>query len=508
MVDNSVNNPIIPLDYPDPDVIRVDDTYYMVSTSMYFMPGCEILRSYDLVNWEHACFVYDRLDSTKGQKLEDGENIYGKGMWAGSLRYHNGLFHIVFAANDTRKTYLYTSPSVDEPWTKSEIEGFYHDASLFFDDDNRVYIIYGNRQVWLTELEEDLSGPKEGGLNRIIVSEDEDNHRLGYEGAHFYKIDGQYYVFLIHSLKDVWMRSQACYTSETLTGTFEGGNILVDDRGYHGQGVAQGGIVDTPDGDWYAVLFQDHNAVGRLPVLTPLTWKDKFPVIGEDKKIPKEFSVKSTRENYSYAPLYGSEDFKEKTEHLHGLQSYWQFNHEPNLEGYSVNYDEGYVELTNQVVTDTFAQSQNMLTQCMLLPSSSAEVTVDVTSLKNGDIAGFAALQYQYGLVGIEKENNVYYIVFQSFNKLAGKEEKQYIKELLTLPDSGKVKLKIEADFKNQTDTIRFSYEEGEEFKQIGPDHKTAFDLEYFTGCRYALFNWGSKETDGSARFSQFEYNE
>src|SRR5699024_6014568 len=161
MVDNSVNNPIIPLDYPDPDVIRVDDTYYMVSTSMYFMPGCEILRSYDLVNWEHACFAYDRLDSTKGQKLEDGENIYGKGMWAGSLRYHNGLFHIVFAANDTRKTYLYTSPSVDEPWTKSEIEGFYHDASLFFDDDNRVYIIYGNRQVWLTELEEDLSGPKE-----------------------------------------------------------------------------------------------------------------------------------------------------------------------------------------------------------------------------------------------------------------------------------------------------------------------------------------------------------
>ena len=71
-----------------------------------------------------------------------------------------------------------------------------------------------------------------------------------------------------------------------------------------------------------------------------------------------------------------------------------------------------------------------------------------------------------------------------------------------------KVKLKIEADFKNQTDTIRFSYEEGEEFKQIGPDHKTAFDLEYFTGCRYALFNWGSKETDGSARFSQFDYNE
>ena len=59
-------NPITRLDYPDPDVIRVGDIYYMVSTTMHFMPGGEILRSYDLVNWEHAAFVYDRLDSTPG----------------------------------------------------------------------------------------------------------------------------------------------------------------------------------------------------------------------------------------------------------------------------------------------------------------------------------------------------------------------------------------------------------------------------------------------------------
>ena len=72
-------NPITRLDYPDPDVIRVDETYYMVSTTMYFMPGCEILRSYDLVHWEHAAYVYDRLDSTPAQRLEGKENIYGQG---------------------------------------------------------------------------------------------------------------------------------------------------------------------------------------------------------------------------------------------------------------------------------------------------------------------------------------------------------------------------------------------------------------------------------------------
>ena len=72
-------NPILKLDYPDPDVIRVGEIYYMVTTTMHFMPGGEILRSYDLVNWEHAAFVYDRLDSTPAQRLEQDQNIYGKG---------------------------------------------------------------------------------------------------------------------------------------------------------------------------------------------------------------------------------------------------------------------------------------------------------------------------------------------------------------------------------------------------------------------------------------------
>lgn len=153
-------HPIIPLDYPDPDVIRVGETYYMVSTTMYFMPGCEILRSYDLVNWEHACFVYERLDSTEAQRLVGNQNIYVKGMWAANLRYHKGTFYIVFAANDTRKTYLFTTTDISKPWVRNEIEGFYHDASLFFDDDDKVYIIYGNSDIWLTELNKDLSGPK------------------------------------------------------------------------------------------------------------------------------------------------------------------------------------------------------------------------------------------------------------------------------------------------------------------------------------------------------------
>ena len=79
-------DPVTGLDYPDPDVIRVEDTYYMISTAMHFFPGGEILRSYDLCHWEHMSYVYDRLDSTPAQRLLGDQNIYGKGMWAASLR--------------------------------------------------------------------------------------------------------------------------------------------------------------------------------------------------------------------------------------------------------------------------------------------------------------------------------------------------------------------------------------------------------------------------------------
>ena len=280
-------NPITGLDYPDPDVIRVDDTYYMVSTTMHFVPGCEILRSYDLVHWEHLSYVYERLDSTEEQRLVGEKNCYGKGMWAASLRYHKGMYYICFVANDTGKTYLYTADNIEGPWEKRIIEGFYHDCSLLFEDDH-VYIVSGNRNIRLQELKKDLSGPKEGGLDRILVS-DSRNPGLGFEGSHFYKIDGMYYLFLIHSLPDRWMRTQACYVSDSLTGEFKGGDVLCDTMGYCGQGVAQGGIVDTPDHKWYAVLFQDRGAVGRIPVLVPVKWEKNvrvtcMPAPGEQKE--------------------------------------------------------------------------------------------------------------------------------------------------------------------------------------------------------------------------------
>ena len=139
-----INNPILKTDFPDPDVIRVDDTYYMVSTTMHFMPGAVILRSFDLINWEIYSYVYDALDDTPAQRMEGDKSIYGQGMWAASLRYHNQKYYVCFVANDTQKTYLYQAQNIKGPWGKQTIDGFYNDPSLLFDDDDRAYIVYGN----------------------------------------------------------------------------------------------------------------------------------------------------------------------------------------------------------------------------------------------------------------------------------------------------------------------------------------------------------------------------
>ena len=516
-------NPITKLDYPDPDVIRVGDVYYMASTTMHFMPGCEILRSYDLRNWEHLTYVYDKLDSTPAQQLEEDKNVYGKGMWATTIRYHKGRFYICFVANDTEKTYLYTSDSITGPWEKSNIEGFFHDCSLLFDDDDRVYIVYGNREIYLTELNESLTAPKTGGLHRMIVK-DSDETRLGYEGAHFYKINGKYYVFFIHSLIEEWRRTEACFVADSLDGEFRGCDVLNDDMGYCYQGVAQGGIVDTPDGKWYGILFQDRGAVGRIPVLIPVKWENDFPVFGENGKIPENFPITSTRPEYEYIPLVASDNFKvpdslpeEEKARLYGcfgLKSVWQFNHEPDLSLVKHDGSKGYIEIQTAKVCQSVTQAKNILTQRMLYPGCKGEVTVDGSRLKDGDYAGLCALQGCYGFVGITKRGGQTYLVMVSkeadesdMNALS--DDKEPGKEWEAIPVSGnKFRLRIAVDFTNMIDEAEFSYfdETKNGYQKIGITHKLYFKLDHFTGGRFGLFVYSTKESGGIAGFENFIY--
>ncbi len=508
------NNPIIFADFPDPDVIRVEDTYYMVSTTMHMMPGGVILRSYDLVHWEVATYLYDILEDTPGQRLEGDQCIYGQGMWAASLRYHKGTFYVCFVANDTHKTYLYQAEDIKGPWRMQNIEGFYHDCSLLFDDDDRVYIVYGNTQIYLTELKSDLSGPKPEGLHCIVVTE-QGNVILGYEGAHIYKINGKYYIFFIHWLADgTNRRVEACYASDSLEGEFVGKDVLDDDMGYHNSGVAQGGIVDTPEGDWFAVLFQDYGAVGRIPVLVPMHWENDFPVFGIDGKVPHQIEMKSTRPEHIYEPIVDSDDFcytPDETGKVH-LKNVWQWNHIPAEVLWSVTDKPGALRISTGKLSHNVGQAVNTLTQRMRGPISEASVTVDGSALKDGDHAGICALQGCYGLIAITKEAGQYYLVMLAKdaedNTLFGKpDDKVPGKEYARVPlESDKVTLKLRANFEDYTDEVEFYYQNNEEWVKLGITHKLYFKLDHFMGCRIGLFLFSTKKIGGKADFTNFVY--
>lgn len=526
-------NPITKLDYPDPDVIFVDGTFYMISTTMHFMPGAEILRSYDLINWEHAAFVYDRLDSTPGQRLEGDAHIYGKGMWAATIRHHEGMFYVVFVCNDTQKTYLYRSEKIEGPWRKSLIEGFYHDCSLLFDE-GKAYLVYGNTDIYLTELNEDLTGPKEGGLHRLIVS-DKGNPQLGLEGSHLYKIGGRYYLFMIHSKRDRWRRVEACYSADSLEGEFTGDDVFDDDMGYRNMGVAQGGIVEGPEGVWNSIMFQDSGAVGRLPVLVPVSWKNDtekvnardvkaakmYPVFGTDGKADRELCRESLRPDYEYCPLIGSDDFRydpkvmfEKDREKYGcfgFKSMWQFNHEPELSLIRNEADAGEVFIKTGKLSKNIYHAVNTLTQRMPFPGCTGEVTLDASGLKEGDSAGLAAFQGNYAWVGVRKEEGKLYAVMCSYTNSSGDvwrlgEESGVIEEKLELEDST-VRLRLTAVFSGEDGTMDTAFcevDRGSGFEKIGQPHKLSFRLDHFTGCRFGLFVYSEAETGGEAGFKNF----
>ena len=515
-------NPITGADFPDPDVIYADGAFYMISTTMHFMPGGEILRSYDLINWEHCSYVFDRLDSTDAQRLEGGKYIYGKGMWAATLRYHEGMFYVVFVCNDTHKTYLYRSEDITGPWAKSEIEGFYHDCSLLFDE-GRVFLVYGNTDIYLTELDGDLKGPKEGGLHRLLVS-DKGNPNLGYEGSHLYKIFGRYYLFMIHSRRDKWKRVEACFSADSLEGEFTGGDVFDDDRNFRGSGVAQGGIVEGPEGVWHSIMFQDSGAVGRLPILVPVSWEKNsegkpYPVFGIDGKTPLEISTKDLKQGYEYAPLTGSDDFdydpaeksEEDKEHFgcFGFKSFWQFNHEPDLD--LVGTDAGKLWIKTGKVSENIFHGSNTLTQRMIFPTDSAEVTIDGSMMNDGDHAGLSAFQGDYLMVGLCREDGKLYAEISAYTNDTGdiwKLGEGPAKTIHKIPlSTDTLRVRIKAVFNDETgdrDAAIAGIYEGEKYIEFPEEHNLRFRLDHFTGCRFGLYMFSKKVSGGMAFFSKY----
>ena len=517
MSENKKNNPIIWADIPDVDVIRVGDTYYMISTTMHLSPGGVIFRSYDLIHWEIATYLYDILEDSEGARLEDGRGIYGAGMWAATIRHHKGKFYVIFVSNDTRAqnvSFLFTSENIEGPWEKRKIEGFYHDCSLYFEGD-RPFIVSGGGDLRLVEMRPDLSAPLPGGVDKIIIR-DTDYVGLRHEGSHMYKINGKYYVFTIHWLRyGSKRRVEACFISDTIDGEYRGNNILDDDMGYHNAGVAQGGIVDTPDGDWYAMLFQDHGAVGRIPVLVPMTWDEEsaFPVFGVDGKVPHFVETKSTRPDHVYEPIVVSDDFDYAPgEPLHHA---WQWNHIPDNSLWSTTERPGWLRLRTGRTAPNVTLAKNSLGQRTMGPVCEGSVVLDVSHLKDGDYAGLCAMQSNYGFIAVTREGDEKYIVMltsgetnrNAIGGINGSDRQSGIECGRVKLEGDTVELMIRCDFRENVDMAEFFYRCGGEWVKLGCDLHMLYTLDHFMGYRYELCCFATKSSGGYADFDSYKIN-
>ena len=512
-----IQNPMLWADVPDPDVIRVGDTYYLVSTTMHLMPGAPIMTSKDLKNWETVGYIFDRLTDSPKYDLLNG-TVYGRGQWATSLKYHNGKFYALLAPNERGAmgdTYIFSAEKAEGPWTIVSRMRHFHDCSLFFDDDGRVYVIYGTGEMM--ELKPDLSDVIEGTHQQLFQREEDEKGIL--EGSRMIKHNGKYYLLMIsHVYAPGKHRREVCYRADNIHGPYEKQVILESEFGGFSY-EAQGTIVDTPDGDWMGIIFQDRGGVGRVLTVMPCRWVNGWPMLGDENgKVPE--TVRPLVNGQPATAIVKSDDFSSDKLGLH-----WQWNHNPIDEAWSLKERPGFLRLkTNRVVSNLYL-APNTLTQRMEGPTCSGTIAIDISKMKDGDCAGLAAFNSDTGALVIKKKgkNLVLEMVEMSvtltdLDKEVTNVEEKVIEsiplnaQLSTL--NAQLFLRIDADFRpvngHGRDAANFYYSiDGSQWTQIGTkDYRLNFDWRrFFMGSKFGIFCYATKKKGGYVDIEAFDYS-
>lgn len=502
--DGTFSNPVIWADCPDPDVIRVGEDFYFVSTTMHLMPGAPVMHSKDLVNWEIVSYIFDRIEETPRYSLQEG-TVYGRGQWATSLRYHDGRFYAYFTPNDQPyKGYVYTTADPRGKWELHSVIPHFHDASFFFDDDGKVYMVYGTGQI--RELRSDLTDVQEGGLDTRLFERDREENNL-LEGSRMIKKDGRYYLLMI-SWPRGGIRREVCYRADRIEGPYEKKVILETPFGGLGDGVAQGTIFDDAQGNWYGMLFQDRGGVGRIPMLMPCTWTDGWPMLGDkDGKVPER--MQKPVQGQKRKALTVSDEFEDIQ-----LGLCWQWNHNPVDEAWSLEERPGHLRLKAQKASSIF-DARNTLTQRMEGPICEAAVCIDLKNMKNGDRAGFSAFNSDATLLEVRRSKGRLYLsmgeekVQLSSDTKAITDVRQATFEEIALKKPV-IYLRIEGDFRPgpTKDTVKFWYSlDNKNWQRIGPDCRTGFDWQrFFMGTKFAIYNYTTAEEGGYIDIDWFRY--
>ena len=490
--DGTYRNPVLYADYSDPDVIRVGEDFYLTASSFNCMPGLPILHSRDLVNWTIIGHALTRLD-LPGYDTP----AHGRGIWAPTLRFHQGRFLIVVSTPD--EGILMTQATDPRgPWSKpvfiKQAKGWI-DPCPFWDDDGNAYLVHAfaksragiNSVLCLHRMKPDATGLLDEGQ---IVFDGHANHPT-MEGPKMYKRDGYYYVFApAGGVKTGW---QAVLRSKSVFGPYED-RIVLRQGSTMVNGPHQGAWVETASGQSWFLHFQDHGAFGRIGHLQPMRWVDDWPVLGEDLDGDgvghpvMAWKKPDTGRASAVAVPQTSDEFDAGQL---GLQ--WQWPANPRPEWASLSARPGHLRLSVQPrPKGDLSQGLIALTQKFPAPPFCAVTAVELDSASSGDRAGLVVTGREIASLAVLTRGAQNTVVL-----LIGEEERA------SRPLSGRAAvLRVCVD---ENAICRFSVSaDGREFQPIGEPFSAS--PEQWIGAKVGIFavNLEGSVHGGHADFDWF----
>ena len=495
-------NPVLNADYSDPDVIRVDDKYYMVASDFHFM-GMQVLESYDLVNWHIISQIYRRFDYPGW----DDNSHYGGGSWAPSIRYHDGLFYVYFCTPD-EGLFMSTAPDAHGPWSPlhcvKAVEKW-EDPCPFWDDDGQAYLgrsQYGAGPIIIHRMTADGKQLLDDGVTVYTGPV--------AEGTKFLKRHGYYYLIIPEG--GVCCGWQTVLRSRNIYGPYEK-RVVLEQGSTNVNGPHQGALVDTPDDTWWFYHFQETHPAGRVVHMQPARWVDDWPLVGVDidgNGIGEPVAVweKPKAPQAPKAPPSspeGDTNVLKSNEAPSGAVGgalgalgaswpswAWQWNHNPVDSAWSLSARSGWMTFS-VLPAATMKDSRNMLTQKTVGYESEATVRIDATQLKDGDRAGLLCMGKQFMGVGIcQKDGRRFFYL-----------EENGEQRLLDACQKKTAFLRVSID--SQGNSHQFSVSlDGKTFRNVGSPF--ALRMGYWKGSRIGLYSYATGQAAGKVAFSDFRY--
>lgn len=422
-------NPVLYADYSDPDAIRVGEDYFMIASSFSNSPALPVLHSKDLVNWKVINYCLKHVP-----EFRYNNPLHGCGVWAPSIRYHEGTYYVCFPMPD-EGIYMTTTKDPWGEWSKPvniRPGAGWIDPCPFWDDDGKAYLVAGvakSRIGYKSVLHIVRMQPDGMGIfgDEVKIFDGNENDQITIEGPKMYKRNGYYYVFApAGGVKTGW---QTVLRSKNPFGPYEY-KVVLRQGDSPVNGPHQGAWVDTVTGEDWFLHFQDVYAAGRITHLQPMHWENDWPIIGVNKegndygepvmeyRKPDIGKTESELEDKSKYPVCEPDTTDEFDSDALMLQWQWNANYDDSwfdtkTDVYGNKAEDGsYIKL-NAVPTTPLrpvGDYRNLLLQKWPAPEFTCVTKMSFNGLVDGDYAGIISLGVDYAALGVAKKNGSYFL--------------------------------------------------------------------------------------------------